>query len=393
MSHAPAGWATTGTLALLLVVPLAGAPAPSPAWTVDEEQTYEGLPLVIPSDVRVTDGGTLRLLGVHATAVGTPADPVEITVGRGGRLVLADGHLPLSDQARGTRLDGAGAPVTVEVEPGGSLLVENATLTEARLDLGADAVEIRGARLELGGGPVRVTGGSPTVAGGTWTGSPGALLEVDAGTATLASVNLTDADGSGLTVHEGAALTLQRSVVNDTGGYGITVEGGTAEVTDTRLSQADLYLVHADGGRLRLAGNELVRNHCAIELLGGADATLTGNHVTTTEHGLQIVNAGDIALDGNRFQGQFRALVLDGGQLGLQGNVFQATETAVTIEEGQALLHNNSFEGNGVALDNDGATTVDARWNWWGSPEGPNTPDGETVEGPALVDPWLTAPP
>jgi len=40
--------------------------------------------------------------------------------------------------------------------------------------------------------------------------------------------------------------------------------------------------------------------------------------------------------------------------------------------------------------------TIDARENWWGSPEGPQDgvePGCSAVAGPALVSPWLTAPP
>jgi hypothetical protein len=43
--------------------------------------------------------------------------------------------------------------------------------------------------------------------------------------------------------------------------------------------------------------------------------------------------------------------------------------------------------------------SVDARWNWWGSPEGPQTSSyfqkeiRDSVHGPVIYEPWLPDPP
>jgi hypothetical protein len=48
---------------------------------------------------------------------------------------------------------------------------------------------------------------------------------------------------------------------------------------------------------------------------------------------------------------------------------------------------NNSITGNvGAGLDNETTSSVDARQNWWGCPQGPNNTGCDTVTGPGPVD-------
>lgn len=57
-------------------------------------------------------------------------------------------------------------------------------------------------------------------------------------------------------------------------------------------------------------------------------------------------------------------------------------------------IHCNNIAGNGIGVDNNDDPTPDARYNWWGDPDGP---DGDGPgDGDAVFDaeyaPWLTAP-
>lgn len=43
-------------------------------------------------------------------------------------------------------------------------------------------------------------------------------------------------------------------------------------------------------------------------------------------------------------------------------------------------------------MNNVGTAVVDATDNWWGDPAGPDGPEGDGVDGPIDVEPWLTDP-
>ena len=68
---------------------------------------------------------------------------------------------------------------------------------------------------------------------------------------------------------------------------------------------------------------------------------------------------------------------------------------AVRVSQGfGTVVRGCSFQGiGGVGVNNLSADTVDARGNWWGSPDGPLGAGGVGVSGPVLYEPWLTNPP
>jgi hypothetical protein len=79
--------------------------------------------------------------------------------------------------------------------------------------------------------------------------------------------------------------------------------------------------------------------------------------------------------------------------LTIQQNEIKNCNEGIHIKDGIsgiAINYNNIF-GNGVGINNTAGETVDARYNWWGSPFGPTAspPAGDKVIGNVDYAPWL----
>jgi len=77
----------------------------------------------------------------------------------------------------------------------------------------------------------------------------------------------------------------------------------------------------------------------------------------------------------------------------LSGWVVQGAVEGIRVLNGagQVSLQHNAFVGNGVAVNNQGATSVDATDNWWGCNAGPGQLGCDDVAGAVDVGPWLVA--
>jgi hypothetical protein len=108
--------------------------------------------------------------------------------------------------------------------------------------------------------------------------------------------------------------------------------------------------------------------------------------------GNEIVAMEPIVFEGNLLQGNRNAIrsyaTINGGQ--------DTPRDIVVPVHGNAIVDTVCTDVLVSAPANANLTlTVDARSNWWGSPEGPqDSSEGcLAIDGDALVDPWLTAPP
>lgn len=191
----------------------------------------------------------------------------------------------------------------------------------------------------------------------------------------------------GIRLHEASNVTIERNRVSDSGWSGI---------------QADF-----SAGTL-VRGNEVFDNHHGILLRGSSDNVVTDNRLYGNTQGSTddlklalalktIWTSEDVHTpDDNRiahnvlYDNQQAILADDGG-----GNVVEANEVrdnrwGIRAGTGATVNHNNVHDHRYEGLA--GVQETDARWNWWGCPEGPGSPGCDDVEGDPLVDPWLTEP-
>ena len=146
----------------------------------------------------------------------------------------------------------------------------------------------------------------------------------------MAEVSHLDASyvGNALRVEQGAELSLDHSSITQAGGRAL-VAGGLVHVDATAFDGVDLTLAVS---------------------LSGPGSTLTNSWVSGAYRGVQA-NGPGLVIGGTRFEGL----------------------------------------GGGPALENLGASQVDARSNWWGNAGGPtgSGPSAQVV-GDVLVAPWCT---
>jgi hypothetical protein len=76
------------------------------------------------------------------------------------------------------------------------------------------------------------------------------------------------------------------------------------------------------------------------------------------------------------------------------GDSTAVSQSLAPTGPGVLSIRNNSLVNNGgvgiqLVPPDVGPHTIDARWNWWGDPLGPNGPSGDGVGAGVIFDPWL----
>lgn len=94
--------------------------------------------------------------------------------------------------------------------------------------------------------------------------------------------------------------------------------------------------------------------------------------------------------------GTWIALYVKSSQLLIEQSVFEGNTHGIVLRDSRIVVRDSTFSGNficGVCID--ASSVADLRYNWWGSPDGPNSPGADKVYGPAntLLEPWLVHPP
>lgn len=162
------------------------------------------------------------------------------------------------------------------------------------------------------------------------------------------------------------------------GGYGVWafVPYKAVTISNNTVSGCDVGL--AALASCNLAGN----NNCP----GGVIPTVTFSHNNIT--GNAVAGGAGLYVTTNSFGFGDGDVKVAADHNGLSG-----AETGVAVEEtGTALatttVSRNSLAGTSLALSNAGASTVDARCNWWGQAN-PRPVANGLATGPVTVAPWL----
>lgn len=286
-------------------------------------------------------------------------------------------------------------------------------------------------------------GAVPILDGSSTTG-PGILVD-GADDVRIERLHVRGYADEGIEVDEAAAPRIVDNVVETNGRYGILAEGtpspvvtgnlvalngqasdvfddgiaihhdaGThpvnatiAENTVTANGGAGIQLFHADG--VVLEANAVVNNgDDGIQVEDSPAALVRANHALANGGSGISVNGADLLVQNNTAVGNERSgvQVSYAQQVEVHHNELEANGVGVSLhgDSPDAILRSNSIAENeeGVQTSDLAAgLIVDARWNWWGSTDGPSggveDPDtGESAEGSGdtvgervRFDPWL----
>jgi hypothetical protein len=209
-----------------------------------------------------------------------------------------------------------------------------------------------------------------------------------------ASDTLLRAFGHGLEVVDNE---VENTVLDYSPYYGIQFGGDDALVEDNRVDGYDWAGIRHAGG----AGAEVGHN-VATSTGTGAGVWATDGarvHNTTVDGGSSGIST-DTDTDGATVENVTvtdvdTGLAPDGGDgsTWTHVNVSGYADAGMHVDgaENVSVRHSNFDDTNGTALRvEDTDTTVDARDNWWGCPDGPEDGDCDDVVGDAVVEPWLT---
>ena len=174
---------------------------------------------------------------------------------------------------------------------------------------------------------------------------------------------------------------IQLQIAEDNGNYRGALQADG--VTFTRDSEADFYWT---GIHFRDAADdsESYLNNCIIEYANegvrarSSSPLLSNNDFSFNNIGIYISNGGALPeLSSNRIHSNNTGILL--------------TDISAGVVVGGDPFNSNIFESNNdYAVNNTSDFEVDATHNFWNSPDGPNTENGEIVQGNVIYEPYVS---
>jgi hypothetical protein len=221
------------------------------------------------------------------------------------------------------------------------------------------------------------------------TGAVDALL--DGGGISVAALHVIDAVNT--TVKNWRSETIQSYTVQQP----VQIIRGT-NITFTENLMVNGGLRSLEGSDHKVIGNTILNGSLRIERPN--TVLVANNTIDTWREALILWHAkagSQTVLDSNYIVSGNSCTVCAtyAGGLTAIGNTFRNTARdapIVLMLDESSVFRNNTIIGRhgvgGIVRTYPIAGEADARWNWWGSSEGP-----QVSEGDVLVDPWLLAPP
>lgn len=332
---------------------------------------------VVIENVRVSTLDDLRSVGMWITnATHVTIRNVQVA----GTLVFAAGisnpSLNLYFDGQGILVDGASRDVTIE---------------DNVLDNGFNGIVIGG-----GASDVRIE--DNTVLQHRSFG----IVAWEAGANMTVAANHVANTGVAIGLYRGTAV-IERNVIDSSGGgiallfaAGVRVEGNTMR-DNTRYG-----IFAVDTHASRLTGNLV--EHAAWDglILEGSRANvISGNAFQDSAIGLWALASRSTGarptanvIEHNDFKANSQALLLDktdGARVLSNSLCLNGAGIALTNSP-NARVNRNAFASNDVGLRASGSGNVDATLNWWGSANGPGSPNADRISGSVTASPWLSTP-
>jgi parallel beta-helix repeat protein len=172
---------------------------------------------------------------------------------------------------------------------------------------------------------------------------------------------------------------------------GIQCQDSELSITGCEVTDNKGAIVFKDS-KLKVADNRISDNYWGIRFLYG-EAELTGNTITgNTVNGVTF-RENKVRATGNTLKGNRKGFSAESAEVELKDNVITGNdESGVYLKRSKGVVAGNDITGNGNAgvsvedsdvritgndivananfgIDNNGKGDVDARGNWWGTPD------------------------
>lgn len=220
-----------------------------------------------------------------------------------------------------------------------------------------------------------------------WSGR----VSMGTGTYTLRDIRVTTATHPhSRRGYAGGVIDLQRAGMDQDGPCRASVRNLTV-----RGSWGGGAGVRGEGCHLTLEDADIEAKEFGVQIRADASAQVRATRLQAIdqdpfegEAGILLGDARDVEIEDVTAVGYPEGLTAEGSNFTVRRTGL-VSETGGVVVEGscsQCAIHNSSL----WSVRNSGASTVDARWNWWGSASGP---DDGAIEGSVLVEPLLSEPP
>ncbi len=224
----------------------------------------------------------------------------------------------------------------------------------------------------------------------------GSGIDLSASAVTVANNSIDRCAGSGVIVERGAdANRLVDNTITNCSMDGIAINS-----SDNTIARNAIVANHRNGVVLNWADRNLLRDnsitqnyHNGVEVYEGADNEIRSNDIANNSGAGLVVNQSTMrAVTDTVLRGNVEGVKIIGGGVitALAGcTITNNTLYGVDVEGASGIdaFVFNTIAGNGVTFYSD--ITLEARYNWWGSAEGPD----ETTGWAVTVEPWLEEPP
>ena len=247
-------------------------------------------------------------------------------------------------------------------------------------------------------------GGDPSIIEESWWRSSRDHYEVSGVTLRNLTIDGGEAENrAGVYAAHAEDYTIKNVTIKNNGVLGTNGGVGSANGWCRNATFSDVELVdNGDGGMLAFRSDGFDIDGLSVENCGGDGVDIHGdNHVLTDvevsgsgTNGIEFTQGGPNVLEDSE--------VYDNGT-GIDIEKIGSDSITPTDGEIEVTVKSTDIYDNGVGLNigDYGAhdeLDVDARGNWWGSANGPNSEDGDMVSLPSGADPvvklgeWLDAP-
>lgn len=186
---------------------------------------------------------------------------------------------------------------------------------------------------------------------------------------------------------ESCQLDAQNVTIRQAFERGIEIlgPGCRASLRNMRISSSEIGMDVGDGAEVSIANAGLERGPRDRLSRDPRGPGLDHRHAGLYVHNGALLEAEAITVDS-----YYHGITSSGSTVHVEDSHLTNHTTAIHLTDTctPCHVHNSSLLSTGEMLVvNDGPSTLDARWNWWGSPEGP---DPARFAGAVLYEPWRT---